>query len=97
MCVQACVPTSSFIQEESHYLHCKLSFSYPVSCNRVQITCNTAGAHNAKHVVYHMVWMDSSAIQFDRVKIVFILALFCWLKQLTNEGGEGTGVPRENP
>ena len=41
--------------------------------------------------------MDSSAIKFDRVEIAFILALFHWPKPLTDEGGEKTGVPRENP
>ena len=33
----------------------------------------------------------------DRVEITFISALFYWLKQLTNEGGEETVVPGENP
>ena len=44
----------------------------------------------------HMVRRDSSAIMFDRVEITFILAVFYWLKPLTNEGREETGVAREN-
>ena len=37
---------------------------------------------------------------FDKVEIAFIgpfVAYFYWLKPLRNEGGEQTGVPRENP
>ena len=44
-----------------------------------------------------MVRRASSTIKFDRVEIAFIVALFYWLKPLTNEGGEETGVPGENP
>ena len=44
--------------------------------NRVRITCNASGAYHVKHVIYHMVQMDSSAIEFDRVEVAFILALF---------------------
>ena len=44
-----------------------------------------------------MVQRDSSATKFDRVEIAFILALLHWLKPLTNEGGEETGVSEENP
>ena len=47
--------------------------------------------------VCHLVRRDSSAVTFDRVEIAFILALFYWLKPLTDEGGEETGVPGENP
>ena len=54
--------------------------------------------------VYHLVRRDSSAIKFDRVEIAFILALFYWLKPLTDEdaekiiqGAEKTGVPGEPP
>ena len=36
-------------------------------------------------------------VKFDRVEIAFIWALFYWLNHLTDEGGEETGVPRENP
>ena len=32
----------------------------------------------------------------DRVEIAFISALLYWLKPLTDEGREETGVPREN-
>ena len=57
--------------------------------NRVQITCTTSSVN----VVCHLVLRDSSAIKFDRVEIAFIAALFYWLKPLTDEGGEETGVP----
>ena len=65
--------------------------------NHVQITCNTSSAYHMQPAVCHLVWRDSSAIKFDRVEIAFILALFYWLEPLTNEGGEETGVPGENP
>ena len=45
----------------------------------------------------HFVGRDSSAIKFDRAEIVPVSALFYWLKPLTDEGGEETGVPGENP
>ena len=35
-------------------------------CNRVQIMCNTSGAHHMQHVMYSVVQKDSSA-QFDNV------------------------------
>ena len=61
---------------------CKSRATHPVS-----ITCNKC----------HLVRRDSSAVEFDRVEIAFILALFYWLKRLTDVGGEETGVPGENP
>ena len=45
----------------------------------------------------HLVQMDSSASMFDRGEIAFILALFDWLKPLTDDRGEETRVPRETP
>ena len=65
--------------------------------SRVQITCNTSSTYHMQHVVYHMAQRNSSAIKFDRVEIAYIVALSYWLKPLTNEGGEETRVPRENP
>ena len=47
--------------------------------------------------VFHLVRRDSSAIKSDIVELAFILALFYCLKPLTDEGGEETGVPGENP
>ena len=44
-----------------------------------------------------MVRQNSSAIKFDRVEMAFILALVYWLKPLTDERGEETRVPGENP
>ena len=59
--------------------------------NRVQITCDTQSAHHVQHVVCRLVRRDSSAIKIGRVSVAFILALFNWLKRLTDEGGEETG------
>ena len=47
-----------------------------------------------QYEVCHVVGRDSSAFKFDRVEIAFILAFFHWL---TDEGGEETGLPGENP
>ena len=60
--------------------------------NRVQITRNTSDVYHVQHAVYHVVRRDSSAITFDRIKIAFILALFHWLKSVTDKQGEETGV-----
>ena len=78
-------------------LRCKLSVTlkWP-ECNRVLVTCNTPGAYHVQHVMCQMLHRDSSVIKFDRVYITFILALFYWLKPGTNEGGQKTGVSREN-
>ena len=65
--------------------------------NRVKITCNTSNVYHVQRVVCHLVRRDSSAIKFDRVEIAFILTLLYWLKPLTDESGEETGVPGENP
>ena len=65
--------------------------------NPVQITFNTSSAYHVQPAVCHLVRRDSSAFKFDRVELSFIFALFYWLKPLTDEGGEETGVPGENP
>ena len=64
--------------------------------------CKSCATHRALITsvcvcVCHLVRRDSSAFKFDRVDIAFILALFYWLKPLTDEGGEETGVPGEIP
>ena len=66
------------------------------------IVCKSRATHRALitckcHVTGHLVRRDSSVIKFDRVEIAFIWALFYWLNHLTDEGGEETGVPAENP
>ena len=43
----------------------------------------------------HVVGTDSLAIKFGRAEVAFFLALFCWLKPLTVEGEEETGVNGE--
>ena len=65
--------------------------------NRVQITCNTPSAYHMQPAVCHVVRRDSSASKFDRAEIAFMLALFYWLKQLTEEGGEETECPKKTP
>ena len=65
--------------------------------NCVQSTCNTSSACHVQPAVCHLVQRDSSAIKFDRAEVAFMLALFYWLKPLTDEEGEETGVPGENP
>ena len=65
--------------------------------NGVQITCNTLSAYHVQHGMCHVVQKDSSAVKCDRAEITFTLALFYWLRLLTNEGGEETIVPGENP
>ena len=59
----------------------------------MQIMCNSSSAFHLQPIVCCEVRRDSSAVKFDRDEIAFILALFYWLKPLTVEGGEETGVP----
>ena len=73
-----------------------VSSTYAQVARDVQIMCNRSSACHVQHVC-HVVRRDSSATKFDRVEIASILALFYWLKPLTAEGGEETGVPGENP
>ena len=61
----------------------------------MQITCSTSNVYHMQHVVCHLVERDSSAVNLDRVEITFILALFDWLKSLTDEEGAETEVPRK--
>ena len=48
-------------------------------------TYNTSSAYHVQHVVHHIARRDRSAFKVDRVEIAFILALFYWLKSLTDE------------
>ena len=64
--------------------------------NHLQITCSTSGAYHVQRVC-NMVRRDSSAIKSDILEIAFILALFHWVKPLTNEGGGGIGLARRKP
>ena len=80
--------------------HCQLSPTRALQrkCpwrNRLQITCNALSAYHVHHAVRHVARRDSQALTFDRNEN--ILALFHWLKPLTDEGEEETGVPGENP
>ena len=64
--------------------------------NHVQITYNTSGTYHVQQVMCHVVQRASSSVKLERAEITFTLALFHWLKSLTNEGREETGVSREN-
>ena len=66
------------------------------------IECKSCATHRALitckcHVTCHLVRRDSSAIKSDRIEITFIWALFYCLNHYTDERGEETGVPGENP
>ena len=54
-------------------------------------------SHATCRVTCHLVLRDSSAIKFDRVEIAFYLSFILLAELLTDEGGEETGVPGENP
>ena len=59
-------------------LRCELSATHTLKWSghkRVQITCNTSGAHHVQFVGCLMVQGDSSAVKFDRIQIAIILAL----------------------
>ena len=68
-----------------HVQHIKC---WSCATHQVLVMCNTSSADHMQHikcwscatchVVSHMVQRDSSAINFDRVKIAFILALVYW-------------------
>ena len=45
----------------------------------------------------HVIWRDSSAVNFDRVEIAFSCSLFIWLKSSTEEEGEESEVSGKNP
>ena len=66
---------------------------------RVQIMCNTSSAYLVQHVMLNATWYEGTAqlLNLTELEIVFILALFYWLDHWSDEGGEETGVPGENP
>ena len=67
-----------------------------LGANRVQITCNTSSAYHVQHTVCHLVRRYSSAIKLKKFKSQIFGFIFNWLKPLTDEEGEETGVPGEN-
>ena len=64
--------------------------------NRVQITCNTSCAYHAQ--MQCATWYEGTAQLLCRTELKsHLLELYLyWPKPLTDEGGEETGVPREN-
>ena len=64
--------------------------------------CKSSATHRAliKCNMSCATWHEGIAhasIKFNRVQIGYIFALFHWMKRLTDEGGEETGVSGENP
>ena len=49
---------------------------------------------NVQYAVCYVVRRDSSAVQFDRAEIAFVLAVFRWLEPFTDEGEE---EPEKSP
>ena len=68
-----------------------------LGCNCVQITCNTSSTYHVQLAVCHVVRRDSSATKFDRLEIAFYFGFILLAEPSTDEGGEETGVPGENP
>ena len=64
---------------------------------RVQITCDTSSAYHVQHVACYLVRRDSSVVKVDKFKMAFILALFYWVKTVTDGEREKTGVGAEKP
>ena len=60
------------------------TFKWP-GPHHVQITCDTSSTYHVQPAVCHFVRRDSSGIKFDRVELAFILALFYFLKPLTDD------------
>ena len=65
------------------------------------IVCKSRPTHR-ELITFNMpcaTWYEGAAhlLSLNRVEIAFILVLLYRLKQLTDEGGEETGVPGENP
>ena len=63
----------------------------------MQITRGTYVALATCCVTCHVVRRDGSAIKFDRVEIAFVFSFILLAEPLTDEGGEETGEPGENP
>ena len=64
--------------------------------NRVQIKCNTFSAY---HVVLHATWYEGTdqLLSLTELKSHLFELFFLLAEPLTDEGGEETGVPGENP
>ena len=67
--------------------------------NRVQITCNTSSAYHVQHVALRATWYEGTAqlLSLTEFKSHFYLSFILLAEPLTDEGGEETGVPGENP
>ena len=83
-------------------LHCEL-FPTPMlkwpERNHVQIMCNASSPYHVKHVMLYATWYTGTA-QLYKVwqSLNYIYLSFILLAEpLTDEGGEETGVPIENP
>ena len=63
--------------------------------NRVQITCNTSSAYHVQLVVLSAAWYEGTAQLLSLAEFKFEFYLIGWI--INHEGGEETGVPREDP
>ena len=64
----------------------------------MQIKCNTLSAYHMQHVVIRATWYEGTAqlLSLTELKSHLFELYLNWLKPLTDEGGEETGVPEEN-
>ena len=64
----------------------------------MQITCNTSSAYHVQQVVLHATWHNWTAqiLSWQNWNRIYLSSILL-AEPLTNEGGEETGVPRENP
>ena len=83
---------------------CTVYFTAPgtVSNTYAQVARAQSCANHVQHIgrsraTCRVVRRDSSAVEFDRVEISYILTLCYWLKRLGDEGGEETGEPGNFP
>ena len=65
---------------------------------RVQITCNTTSADHVQHVVLHATWYEGTVQLLSLTELKsHLFELYLLAQPLTDEGGEETRVPGENP
>ena len=66
--------------------------------NRMQITCNTSSSCHVQYIVLYATWYEGTAQLLSLIELKSHLLSFILLAEpLTDEGGEETGVPGENP
>ena len=74
---------------------CTLMWS---GCNHVQITCNTSSAYHVQRIMLCATWYEGTAQLLTLTEFKSHFWSFILLAEpLTDEGGEETRVPVENP